>query len=745
MQLYGEAAVEASTNSTQKWKAMQTHDATPLMHALAVGELPAVIAFTGSGGKTTCSERLAMEASALGKRVIVTTTTKIRVPPHPFTPHSVEETRDALENADGPLFTGVVAADGKKMEGVPPQLLDAIIEARCADLVVIEADGSRSASIKGYRDDEPVLPTHLDRLCVVVGVDAVGAHRTSPLVHRPERLWPRLGLADDAFLTADDVARALLEQPTCLGGATRCATVVLINKVDDEGALERARALALALAPGLQERGVGKVLARGRAVAGEVAELWRRAPRREVGALLMAAGTSSRFGGLKQTAPLDGSPMIVASLRSLLAAPLHPVTVVLGHAHAEVEAAVRANVTDSRVRYVVNPRPSEGLSRSLATGVATMPVGDGIMIALGDMPWIAPDTIRRLLDAFADGDHDIIAPRHDGRRGHPVIFARRFTQALGRLEGDVGAAPLLRRFAADVHLLEVNDPGVLRDVDDPSALARFATPVAPARPPWLPSVVVRGGGDLASGAAWRLYRCGFPILVLETSHPLAIRRNVAFARAVFEGTCVVEGVEARRVGEPVLSYASYVPVLIDPDGRAIESLHPDVVVDARMTKTPNDTHIDMAPLVIGLGPGFSAGRDCHRVIETQRGHFLGRVIEHGPAQPDSGQPGRLGGHDVLRVLRAPRDGVFRAATALGHRVSAGDIIGTVDGETVITAITGTVRGLIAEGTPVRSGLKVGDVDPRATDEIDLEVISDKSRAIAGGVLEAILEWCRSRD
>ena len=155
----------------------------------------------------------------------------------------------------------------------------------------------------------------------------------------------------------------------------------------------------------------------------------------------------------------------------------------------------------------------------------------------------------------------------------------------------------------------------------------------------LPTVIVRGAGDLATGVAWRLHRCGFPLLVLELETPLAIRRRVAFARAVLDGRCEVEGVEARRVDQPVLARLDWVPVLVDAEGRSIATMRPQVVVDARMTKSANDTLPDQAPLVVGLGPGFEVGRHCHRIIETQRGHFLGRVLTHGTAHPATGRPG----------------------------------------------------------------------------------------------------------
>jgi xanthine dehydrogenase accessory factor len=254
----------------------------------------------------------------------------------------------------------------------------------------------------------------------------------------------------------------------------------------------------------------------------------------------------------------------------------------------------------------------------------------------------------------------------------------------------------------------------------------------------LPSVIVRGGGDLATGVAWRLFRSGFPLLVLELEHPLAIRRGVAFANAVFAGECEVEGVRAVRIERPRLERLDYVPVLVDPGGAAIRSLRPEVVVDARMSKGANDTRITDARLVVALGPGFAAGRDCHLIVETQRGHFLGRLYAGGSAIPDSGVPGRLGGHDVERVLRAPCDGVFHAVVQLGARIPPDAAVGHVDGQAVVSAIGGTLRGLLRDGTPVRAGLKVGDVDPRPLAEVDLELISDKSRAIGGAVLEAIL-------
>lgn len=249
-------------------------------------------------------------------------------------------------------------------------------------------------------------------------------------------------------------------------------------------------------------------------------------------------------------------------------------------------------------------------------------------------------------------------------------------------------------------------------------------------------VVVRGGGDLATGVAWRLKRAGFPLVVCELERPLAVRRSVAFATAVQEGSTVVEGVRAVRAtldDALALAGSEAVPVVVS---RGLPPLRADVVVDARMAKAALDTTIEDAPLVVALGPGFTAGVDCHAVVETKRGADLGRVLWSGTAAANTGTPGVIGGHGAERVLRAPGDGTVLWRARIGDPVAAGAVIGTVaDGE-VRAPFDGLVRGLIADGTVVHAGLKIGDVDPRT--DTDWRRISDKALAVGGGVLEAVL-------
>jgi len=256
-------------------------------------------------------------------------------------------------------------------------------------------------------------------------------------------------------------------------------------------------------------------------------------------------------------------------------------------------------------------------------------------------------------------------------------------------------------------------------------------------------IVLRGAGDLATGVALRLYRAGFRrLLLLERAAPLAVRRLVAFSEAVALGRQVVEGVAAVRVASheeaPAVWQQGEIPVLIDPYAVSLTVFSPDILVDAVMAKRNLGTMITAAPLVIALGPGFCAGVDAHRVVETKRGHALGRVLARGEAQPNTHIPASVGGYTLERLLRAPATGTFRTGRDIGDRVRAGETVGTVDGQAVTSAIDGVLRGLLRDATPVAQGLKLGDVDPRA-DATACGLVSDKALAIGGGVLEAIME------
>jgi xanthine dehydrogenase accessory factor len=252
--------------------------------------------------------------------------------------------------------------------------------------------------------------------------------------------------------------------------------------------------------------------------------------------------------------------------------------------------------------------------------------------------------------------------------------------------------------------------------------------------------VLRGGGDLATGVAWRLTRAGWPVVVCELPEPLTVRRTVAVSSAVHDGEVDIEGMRAVLAGDDgealALARSGVVAVLVSPE---LPALNADVVVDARLAKRNIDTSIDDAPLVIGLGPGFVAGRDCHAVIETQRGPQLGRVLWSGPAAADTGTPGIVGGRGAERVLRAPADGTVEWNVAIGDLVEDGQQLGHVGDRSIDAPFTGVIRGLISERVTLTAGLKIGDVDPRCEPSACTQM-SDKALAIGGGVVEAVLTW-----
>jgi xanthine dehydrogenase accessory factor len=261
-------------------------------------------------------------------------------------------------------------------------------------------------------------------------------------------------------------------------------------------------------------------------------------------------------------------------------------------------------------------------------------------------------------------------------------------------------------------------------------------------------VLIRGGGDLASGVALRLHRAGLQLLITELPEPLVVRRRVSFAQAIFQGWTTVEEVTARRVDDltqalKIISRGE-IPVLVDPQAesllelRSVFPIHePIVLVDGRMIKRPPELSMQAANLVIGLGPGFIAGENCHAVVETQRGYNLGRVLWQGEPERDTGIPDRVTDYGFDRVLRAPTEGVFQAHADIGDHLEAGQLIANVDGAPVRAPFRGVLRGLLYPGLRVQPRLKVGDVDPR-DDPRYCMLVSDKSMAIAGGVLEAIL-------
>ena len=255
-------------------------------------------------------------------------------------------------------------------------------------------------------------------------------------------------------------------------------------------------------------------------------------------------------------------------------------------------------------------------------------------------------------------------------------------------------------------------------------------------------IVVRGGGDLASGVIHRLYRCGYKVLILESERPSAIRREVSFCEAVYDGEAFVEGVLSHKIEDisecDKVWKLKEIPLLVDETGESISCLKPAAVIDGILAKRNLGTSREMAPLTIALGPGFTAGEDVDYVVETKRGHDLGRIIEEGEAFPNTGIPGIIAGAGKERVIHSPAAGVIRNQSKIADLVEKGQVIATVDGTPVYASLTGILRGIIRDGYQVDKGMKIADIDPRKEEKKNCNTISDKARCIAGSVVEILL-------
>lgn len=253
-------------------------------------------------------------------------------------------------------------------------------------------------------------------------------------------------------------------------------------------------------------------------------------------------------------------------------------------------------------------------------------------------------------------------------------------------------------------------------------------------------VLIKGSGDLASGVAHRFHQCGIEVIMTDIAQPTTVRCAVAYSRAVYDGTAEVEGVTARLVQDATqakkVAQSGEIAVIVDPEAQIAKEIAFDAVIDAVLAKKNLGTTKQDAPVVVALGPGFTAGVDCHAVVETKRGHHLGRVLYEGRAADNTGVPGNIAGFTSERIIRAPKDGQFLPKHQIGDLVKKGDVVAEVEGVPVCANLDGVIRGMLPIGTPVHKGMKSGDIDPRGNVEY-CRTISDKARAIGGGALEAL--------
>lgn len=400
----------------------------------------------------------------------------------------------------------------------------------------------------------------------------------------------------------------------------------------------------------------------------------------------------------------------------------------------------------------INKESELGISHSIRLGVEAVEelskggTQDAILFVVCDQPELTEEVFYGLIRSYEASSKRIACVADGERLGNPVIFESAYWEELKSLCEEQGGKTVLKRHREDVELYQVKDGKKLRDIDCLWDLK--------------PLVVVRGGGDLATGTIHKLYDERYRVAVLETEHPACIRRQVSFCEAIYEGKIEVEGVTAvyiEEAEEDVLHKAvekawarGEIPVFKDPFGHVIKAFQTEIVVDAILAKKNLGTRRDMAPLTIGLGPGFTAGQDVDIVIETMRGEHLGKIYRTGSAIPNTGIPGVIAGYSKERVIHAPASGKFQPRKRIGDMVKTDEVLGVIipeeqQGEVpVFASMTGLLRGMIKEGYLVKKGLKIMDIEPRMDEKELCFLISDRAKCIGESVYQVIKDYENSK-
>ena len=463
----------------------------------------------------------------------------------------------------------------------------------------------------------------------------------------------------------------------------------------------------------------------------------------KVSAVILAAGLARRAAGPKAVWPVGGLASVRRVAEAALAAPgLDQVAVVTG-AWAE---EVRSALTGLPVTLVHNPDYASGQAGSLKAGLASLPAETGAAVfLLADQPFITSQIIGDLVEFKIETGAGLVAPWFEGRRRNPVVFdLYRFGPELAALKGDLGGREIIAAHPGELALYPADGRAEAKCFDDFDTMEdyeRLQTMTADTGADPRPLVFIRGAGDLASGVAHRLHRAGYRLLMSDLDQPTAIRRTVAFSQAVYDGEMTLEGVTAQRSGldnYEAVQAAGRIPVVTGVDQDRLDQLGPRAFIEATLSKRNLGVCRREGRVTLALGPGYSAGLDVDAVVETARGHFLGRLILEGPAKPNSGVPGIIGGYGLERLLRAPAEGEVYFSAVIGQSVEKGQVIGRVGGTDITATITGVVRGALPNGLTVPQGFKIGDIDPRPEAAGFIQTPSDKARAVAGGVLEGLL-------
>ncbi|NJP40497.1 EF2563 family selenium-dependent molybdenum hydroxylase system protein [Oscillospiraceae bacterium HV4-5-C5C] len=775
---------------------MKLLDALQLAPPPAAGDLgqdSLVISLTGAGGKTSAMFRLARELAEAGwQKILLTTTTHIAAAESPapgvtvkgagrlpdgrlagFTPEQIDqlarkrEYQLILTEADGsrrlpfkapaehePQIPSsshmVIAVMGWSAFGRPldalhvhrPAYLRALIN--CPDTAVAEVDERLLlAWLSHPQGCFKAVPPGCRRVLLLNQLDN-------------QRQWNQ----------AHDLARQMMSAPA----APDCLVLAALRQPDPvKERWTRADCLIGAATPEpARPDAVAVPLVNTADSAVNTADTARLCG--HLVPIILAAGLARRYGRNKLLEPWQGKPLLAWTLAAVRALPWPECRLI--YSDPAVASLARqvwletqtATAGAPALRLIFNPQPEAGQSQSirlsLETAVLTDQPAAGVIYLVGDQPALTPGILLALAEAYRQGEGSLVVPLYGRKPGNPVLFACRWIPELRALQGDRGGRQLLQQHPEAVAYVPVSpDPAQGQDVDRPADLARLPQlsqlpqqsrlprqPAGAAQPAALPRpqalAIVRGGGDIATGVVSKLWHAGFPVIILEHPQPTTIRRTVALAQALYSGRTQVEDLTACLAQSPAealnLLSRRRIPVLADPELQSLAELRPHIVIDAILAKKNLGLRLDLAPIVIALGPGFYAGRDCQAVIETNRGHQLGRVIWSGQAEADTGRPGMIGGYSTERVLRAPTAGSFYSDHRIGDHVEQGSVVALVNGQPVKAGISGVLRGLLSNGLSVIPGYKVGDIDPR-DDPAYCRNISDKARAVGGGALEAVMQ------
>jgi len=445
-------------------------------------------------------------------------------------------------------------------------------------------------------------------------------------------------------------------------------------------------------------------------------------------AIILASGASKRFKyGNKLMLKYRGKNIIEYTMDEVKKSERFKEILVVS-SHDEILDLAK----DKGLKSIKNEMSKEGISSSIRLGVSNS--DDNYMFFVGDQPNIDVKLINKLLDEF-DGEN-IIVPTSKGELKSPVIFPNEFKQDLLNLKGDIGGKALIIVNKRMVKKVEIENEDYFKDIDTIEDLYDMEK-----------IIIVRGAGDIATGIIQKLWRTGFKVLALEIKNPSSIRRKVSLCQCMYDGEASVEDMVSKNISKLEEAWETWdegkIPVLNDEKCLCLKEIKPFVLVDAILAKKNLGTNPSMAPITIGVGPGFCAPEDVDVVVETNRGHDIGRLIFDGMAEENTGIPGEIFGVSADRVIYSKEGGYFKPIRQIGDLVKKGEIIGEIYRddtliEKALSKIDGVLRGIIQDGYLVSSNFKIADVDPRVSEVKNCFTISDKARCVGGAVLEAIL-------